>query len=218
MHLTSRIARTTDFARWEVVAPESNLPKRVFYGAVVHGGRIWLMGGYDGAKYYDDVWSSPDAVHWTRVVEHAGWSPRNVGMTVSFKNKLWIMGGGVIDGQRDPYPNAKRETWFSDDGVRWSRAPFRSGPEWGGMPVVFDGQIWLVGANRNSTFAPSSLVSADGITWREMNAPWSPRGAPAAWVLGDRLYMTGGKYSVPANGQPEFSYRNDVWYMSRAAK
>ncbi len=218
LRLTSRIMRTTDFARWDVVAAESNLPKRVLYGAVVHGGKIWLMGGYDGAKYYDDVWSSPDAVRWTRVVEHAGWSPRNVDMAVSFKNRLWIIGGGVIDGERDPYPNSKRETWSSDDGVRWSRAPDRSGPAWGGMPAVFDGRIWLVGANRNSTFAPSSLVSEDGITWRDVNAPWSPRGSPAVWVVGDKLYMTGGKYSVQVNGHPQFSYRNDVWYMSRTGK
>lgn len=218
LHFTSRIMRTTDFARWEVVAAESNLPRRVFYGALVHGGKMWLMGGYDGAQYYDDVWNSPDGVHWTRVVEHAGWSPRNIDMTVSFKNKLWIIGGGVIDGQRDGNPNSKRETWFSDDGARWSRAPDRTGPAWGGMPVLFDGRIWLVGANRNSTFAPSSLVSDDGINWSRVDAPWSPRGAPAVWVVGDRLYMSGGKYSVPVNGQPQFSYRNDVWYMSKTVK
>lgn len=216
LRMTSRIMRTTDFTRWEVVAATSNLPKRVFYGAVVHGGKIWLIGGFDGTRYYNDVWSSTDAVHWTRVVEHAGWTPRNVEMAVSFKNRLWIMGGGVIDGQPDPNPNSKRETWYSDDGVRWSKAPDRTGPAWGGMPVVFEGQIWLVGANRNSTFAPSSLVSSDGITWRDVPAPWSPRGAPAVWVVGDRLYMSGGKYSTPVNGQPEFSYRNDVWYMARA--
>lgn len=218
LHLTSRIQRTTDFQRWDVVADSSNLPKRVFYGVVVRDGKIWLMGGYDGARYYDDVWSSTDAVHWTRVVEHAGWSPRNIDTAVEFRGKLWIIGGGVIDGQRDPHPESKRETWSSADGVRWTKAPPRQGAVWGGMPVVFDDQLWLVGANRNSTFAPSSLVTSDGITWRDVEAPWTPRGAPAVWVHNNRLYMTGGKYSTPVNGQPEFIYRNDVWYMEKSGR
>jgi hypothetical protein len=76
----STIALTRDLRRWGVVAPQSNLPSRVFYGAVVHGGKVWLMGGFGGKGYFNDVWSSPDAVYWTRVLEHAPWSPRNKAM------------------------------------------------------------------------------------------------------------------------------------------
>jgi len=215
LHLTSRIARTRDFRTWEVVAPATNLPARVFYGAVTYQNRIWLLGGYDGHRYYNDVWSSPDAVRWTRETANAGWSPRDVDLAVVFKNKLWIIGGGVIDGQHEPNPNAKREAWSSADGVHWDKAPDRTGPAWGGSPVVFDDQLWLVGANRNSTFAPASLVTADGATWREDIAPWSPRGAPAVWVFRDTMYMTGGKYSVMENGSPRFVYRNDVWQLTK---
>jgi hypothetical protein len=216
LHLTSRIARTRDFRTWEVVAAQSDLPPRVFYGAVVHDGAIWLMGGFDGTHYYNDVWRSADAVHWTRVTEHAGWSARDVDLAVEFKGRLWVIGGGVIDGQRDPNPSSKRETWSSTDGVHWDKAPDRDGNAWGGMPAVFDGQLWLVGANRNSTFAPSTLVSDDAITWREQGAPWPPRGAPAVWVFDGKLYMTGGKYSVMENGAPRFIYRNDVWALARS--
>ncbi len=216
LHLTSRIARTRDFRTWDVVAPTSNLPARVFYGAVTFHDRVWLLGGFDGRTYYHDVWSSADAVHWTRVTADAGWSARNVDLAVVFHDKLWIIGGGVIDGQREPNPNAKREAWSSSDGVHWTKAPDRAGPAWGGTPVVFDNQLWLVGANRNSTFAPASLVTADGTTWREESAPWSPRGAPAVWVFRDTLFMAGGKYSVMEQGTPRFIYRNDVWQMTTA--
>jgi hypothetical protein len=214
-HLTSRIARTRDFKRWEVVAEQSNLPRRMFYGALVFDGKIWLMGGYDGRRYYDDVWSSPDGVHWTRAVEHAGWSPRNVDVSAVFKDRMWIIGGGVIDGSRNPTPNSTRETWSSADGVHWARSPDRPGRLWGGTPVVYDQKLWMIGANRNETFAPALLVSDDGTTWNESVAPWSPRGAPAVWVFGDKLFMTGGKYSVTENGTQRFIYRNDVWTMSR---
>lgn len=216
LKLTSRIARTRDFKQWEIVASESNLPRRVFYGAVVYGDRIWLMGGYDGAHYFNDVWNSPDGVYWTRVVEHAGWSARDVDLAVVFKDKIWIVGGGVIDGQHEPNPDSKREAWSTTDGVHWSKAPNRAGPAWGGTPAVFDGQLWLVGANRNSTFAPSTLVTSDLVTWREESAPWSPRGAPAVCVHNGKLFMAGGKYSVTESGAQRFIYRNDVWTLSRA--
>jgi len=215
LRLTSRIARTRDFAHWETLADSSNLPRRVFYGAVTYRDRFWLMGGFDGRAYHNDVWSSADAVHWTRVTEHAAWSPRDVDMTVVFDDRIWVVGGGVIDGQRDPNPSSKREVWSSDDGVHWTRSPDRAGEAWGGAPVVYDHQLWLIAANRNSTFAPSLLVTSDGTTWREEHAPWPARGAPAVWVFGDKLFMAGGKYSEMVRGEPRFIYRNDVWSMQR---
>jgi hypothetical protein len=137
-------------------------------------------------------------------------------MAAVFNGKIWIVGGGVIDGQRDPNPNSKREVWSSADGAHWTRSPDRTGDAWGGMPVVFDGKLWMIGANRNSTFAPATLVTDDGAIWHEDTAPWSPRGAPAVWVFNNKLYMTGGKYSVNENGTQRFLYRNDVWTMSRS--
>lgn len=217
LHLTPRIARTRDVRQWEVVAAQSDLPPRVFYGAVVHGGKVWLLGGFDGKRYYNDVWVSTDAVSWTRVLEHAPWTARNVDMAVDFKGRIWLIGGGVIDGQPDPNKDSKREVWSSSDGTQWRRHADRTGDAWGGAPVVYDNQLWLIAANRNSTFAPSLLVTSDGETWREESAPWSPRGAPAVWVFGDKLFMAGGKYSVMESGSPRFIYRNDVWSMSRRA-
>ncbi|MEA3245299.1 MAG: hypothetical protein U9Q74_03990 [Gemmatimonadota bacterium] len=216
LHLTSRIVRTRDLRSWEIVAPESNLPARVFYGALTHRGRVWILGGYDGKAYYNEVWSSPDAIHWTRVLAHAPWSPRNIDGAVVFKDRLWVLGGGVIDGQREPNPNARREVWSSADGVTWIRSPDRNAAAWGGTPVTFDGRLWLVASNRNSTFAPSMMMTEDGAAWHEVSAPWSPRGAPAVWTWNGRLYVAGGKYSVQVNGRQEFIYRNDVWAMSRA--
>src|SRR5207248_3831000 len=55
LHLTSRIARTRDFRQWEILAQNSNLPPRVFYGAIVHDRKMWLLGGFDGRNYYNDV-------------------------------------------------------------------------------------------------------------------------------------------------------------------
>src|SRR5262249_11256105 len=52
-------------------------------GQVVFHDRIWILGGgtYDTPttprrNYYNDVWSSPDGIHWSRHVESAPWAPR----------------------------------------------------------------------------------------------------------------------------------------------
>jgi hypothetical protein len=215
LRVTTRIARTRDLKQWEVVAPTSNLPLRVFYGAVVFQNKVWLLGGYDGRDYYNDVWNSVDALHWTRVTQHAAWSPRNADGVAVFRNRMWIIGGGVIDGEKPINPASTREVWSSADGVSWQKSADRSGAVWGGSPIVYDDRLWLIASNRNSTFAPSFLWTTDGMTWTEGEAPWAPRGAPAVWTFGGKLFMAGGKYSEVRNNRTEFIYRNDVWSMSR---
>lgn len=215
MRLGSRIARTSDFKRWEVVAESSELPSRVFYGAVVFNDKIWLMGGFDGQNYYNDVWNSSDGVQWSRVAEKTAWNPRIVGAAVVFKNRIWIIGGGVIDGV--PTDGlGEREVWSTADGINWTRVTDKMARLWGTSPVVFDGKLWLVGANRDGNFSRAVMVTDDGVSWREETAPWSPRGGVTTWVFDDKLYMTGGKYSVTENGEPKFIYSNDVWYMTKS--
>lgn len=217
--ISSEIRRTRDGGSWETVAKKSNLPNRIFYSALQFKDQIWLFGGYDGKRYYNDVWNSADGVNWTRVAEKTGWSERTTQVIV-FKDRLWLIGGGVIDGDKKRNPNAGNEVWTSPDGIRWSQVKINSPVSLGGSPVVFDDQLWMVGANRNDgNFGNAVLTSADGINWRAVSAPWSPRGAAVVWVFGDKLFMTGGKYSyTEPNGEIKFVYSNDVWAMSKEIK
>ncbi len=214
--ISTKISRTRDGKSWETVAEKSNLPTRVFYGATVFKDKIWLIGGFDGKKYYNDVWNSSDTVNWTRVTEKNAWSVRNISKIIVFKDKIWIIGGGVIDGDKVNNPNSEGEIWSSDDGINWKEHKTNATNKIGGTPVVFDNKLWLVGANRNDGFASGVLFSEDGESWHEMDAPWSPRGATAVWIFADKLFMTGGKYSYSEpNGEIKFVYSNDVWAMSK---
>lgn len=217
MQLSSKIVRTKDFKTWETLAEKSELPARIFYGATVFRDKIWLLGGYDGKNYYNDVWNSSDGVKWKRVVEKVVWSPRLAGAIVVFKNRIWIFGGSVVDGEKEINPNSNNEVWSSTDGINWKQVKTNREQNWGwgATPVVFDDKLWLVGANRDGNFASAVLVSDDGVTWQAQSAPWSPRGAVAAWVSGDKLFMTGGKFSYEKNGETVFVYSNDVWAMSK---
>lgn len=219
--ISTKILRTTDFNKWETVAERSNLPQRVFYGLTVFNGRMWMLGGYDGTNYHNDVWTSGDGVHWEQLARSAEWSPRNIGTVAVFKNRLWILGGGELDGDKVVNPNSQNEVWSSVDGICWKKEGSKilaSGNYVGGTVAVYDNKLWIVGANRNNVFQSGVLFSEDGKVWNEMTAPWSPRGAVATWVYKDRLFMTGGKSSHTENGEIKFVYSNDVWAMERKSE
>lgn len=213
--ISTKILRTKDFNKWETVAETSNLPQRIFYGAAVFAGKIWIVGGYDGKKYLNDVWNSADGVNWTQVTRKTAWSPRVTSLIV-FRNQLWLLGGGVIDGHADPHPGSGKEMWVSDDGSSWREIKVNPDGRTGGTPVVFDGKLWMIGGNRNDgNFGNAYSVSDDGVNWRSHSAPWTPRGAVAVWEVDGKLFMTGGKYSHTENGEIKFVYSNDVWAMAK---
>lgn len=218
LKLTSKIVRTRDLQTWQTVAERSNLPARIWYGAVVFKDQILFAGGWDGQRYYNDVWTSRDGVNWTRTAETTEWSPRMVSTLVVFKDRLWLIGGGVIDGERNSNPNSSNEIWSSVDGRKWELMTSRwSDPIHVGAysAAVFEEKLWLVGTNRSNEFRSGALYSSDGVNWTELAAPWSARGAVAVWVTGDTLYMTGGKSSHTEDGQIKFVYSNDVWALRR---
>lgn len=214
--IRTKILRTRDGRAWESVAEKSNLPERIFYGATVFKDKIWLVGGFDGKRYYNDVWNSADGVNWTRAASNTAWSPRNAGVFV-FKDRMWLFGGGVIDGDKSNNPNSSKEVWTSADGLNWTPIKINSARMPGGTPVVFDDKLWFVGGNRSDgNFDSALFVSDDGINWKSESAPWSPRGGTVVWVFDGKLFMTGGKYSyTEPNGEIKFVYSNDVWALSR---
>lgn len=203
------ILRTRDYSRWETVGRAASFPPVVFSAAASFQGAVWMIGGYDGTRHRASVWRSTDGVSWTEVVTVAPWSPRAGAKAIEFKNRLFLIGGGVIDGA------IANDVWSSPDGIDWRQETESIAPEEpvGFTPIVFDDQLWLVGANRSGNFRSEMLVSGDGRNWRAVSAPWSPRGGVAAWTDGHFLFITGGKYSVERDGETTFLYSNDVWRM-----
>ena len=198
---TSTIYKTTNMRDWEVLAGESNLPKRFFYHPFVFNDRIWIIGGSDGKTDFADIWSSPDAVHWTRHADNLPFGKRMYSQVVNFKGKLYLLNSDV---------------WSSTDGINWKLETAAIDPKenvFGYSPVVFDDKIWLIGCNRDGKFKSEVMISEDGKTWKAERAPWTPRGGMTATVFKGMIIATGGKYGglKEDNHTTEFVYSNDVW-------
>lgn len=196
------IYRTYDFKRWTTISKTSNLPKRFFYHPFVFDNKIWIIGGEDKNTKYSDIWSSEDAITWTKQKENLPFGKRSGSQIVTLKNTLFLLDNDV---------------WSSTDGLNWQKVTdeiVKGEQIFGYSAQVFDDKIWLLGCNRNGQFSSQILFSSDGKNWFTQTAPWLPRGGIAATVHKNKIYMTGGKYGGTPN-HPDFRYDNDVWALEK---
>lgn len=208
------VRRSDDYRTWSFVGRSQSFPRLIFFTPVSYRGAIWLLGGHDGQREVSSVWRSVDGLRWELVTDQPGWSPRANSEAVVFRGRIFLFGGGVIDGK------VNNDVWSSSDGRAWKLETDQIDPvvRYGYSPAVFDGAVWLVGANRGGKFLSGTLMSRDGRSWRALPAPWAARGAAAVWTRGNELFVTGGKYSEVRQGETLFEYRNDVWKMRRSER
>ncbi len=147
---------TEDGENWTCVNDSTAYGDRSASAVATFGGRRWGIGGrttqpndppekgYKDYTTYNDVWSSPDGVTWTRVLEHAPWSTRMWFIAREYAGKLWIIGG---------YSNVNAQNlgdvWYTEDGVNWTE--FKSDPVFAPRHeptvYVYDGSLWVVAGN-----------------------------------------------------------------------
>jgi len=212
--------------RWTCVTKEAGFAARDGAGALVLGGRMWLLGGWnpeDKVRFpricNSEVWSSANGAEWTLVVAQAPWEGRHCAGYVVHRDRMWIVGG---DCNQYHY---QTDVWSSADGVNWKLV--NESVPWGSRvlhhTVAFNGRIWVMGGQTAPARVPGLEVfhndvwsSADGATWtRETEAAaWSPRGmVGGSVVFQDRMWLLGGgTYDTPTT--PERKFHNDVWSSS----
>ncbi|MFG1496850.1 hypothetical protein ABMA57_09465 [Saccharospirillum sp. HFRX-1] len=193
---------STDGIHWEQVetapgqplfAPRSGHQLVVFEAksdeeSVPQGPQLWVIGGANGGNYFNDVWSSPDGVHWTEhepVCTGDCFSARSDHQVVVFDannegERLWLIGGASVDG------DGNNDVWSSVDGIHWHQvieaADFPRRTEH--QVVVFDThdeagtvehQLWLVGGTSSDLstgaipFYNDVWSSKDGKKWDQQN-------------------------------------------------
>lgn len=218
---------------WRAFPNEDSWTWRDGAGLLAKDGGLYLLGGWNSELGINsEVWFTTDVEHWDLLAPHAPWPPRHGGGWVVHGNRLYVIGGDLID-----------DAWSSVDGIQWRKergqAPFgrRYTPSVasnGARIVLYGGQDWVP----DPTCATGALCGAIGFNdvwatvprdrgrqatlWTRLveGAPWSPRGLVhgGAYFKG-RFYVVGGGLKALLPGQPlaeTVAESNDVWSSANA--
>ena len=197
---------SADGVTWECALRAASWPARNLSGCVVHGDRIWLMGGFDGVHTFGDVWCSSDGRHWDCVTQRAPWGCRGAFGSLVYKRRIWVLGG--LNWEEKAHFG---DVWCSDDGVRWDLVEKRSpwAPRAMFPAIEYGNRIWILGGgnyhdrrvNYNDVWS-----STDGLTWEReaVDAGWGARRFHSAFVHAGRMWIAGGAIEPSINV-------NDVW-------
>lgn len=201
--------------------PNAEWEGRHTAGYAVLNGKMWIIGGDPLQGHYQyDVWNSEDGKNWRRVnKDHdVPWGPRILNYTVTFQNKIWVMGGQTTPQFAPADELFYDDVWNTADGVHWNKVEPKR-PHWPprgmiGGSVVFNGRIWILGGGTydtpetpERTFYNDVWSTSDGIHWKRHveNAPWHPRQYHEVAVFDGRMWILEGWNT---------GNRNDVWYSS----
>src|SRR5690606_32492562 len=108
---------SADGKHWQQATADAGWSKRANGSALAFDGKLWVMGG--GARNpqalpTNDVWSSPDGVHWTQVTSSAPWKPRLWFSTLVYRDRMWVLGGWSEEERNFG------DVWYSTDGKHWT--------------------------------------------------------------------------------------------------
>lgn len=177
------------------------------------GGKLWVIGGLasvDPIRNLNDIWSSPDGIHWTLEVPDAPWTARHVWAWTTHRDRMFII-GGATDGS-----HTYQDVLSSEDGRRWRRETVRD--PWFcerkyHAAESFRGRLYVVAGVINDDSQPYGgrylddvWSSENGAEWRCdcVQAPWSGRAAPVLLAWHDRLWLFDGELS-------SLGYGTNLW-------
>lgn len=189
-------------------------------GYAVYRNRMWILGGdVIQGRYQMDAWSSDDGKNWVRESPDMGMPQRALQYTVTFDEKLWLMGGQTMpDFVGGGTTQAFADVWMSSDAQTWDQVPQRS-PHWAPRgvisgEVVLDNKMWIVGGGVYANWDDPGGIhyndvwsSPDGKSWDKHgddSIPWDPRQYLNVAVYDGRIFVLGG-YNHRGN-------LNDVWF------
>lgn len=167
---------------------------------VVTKDMLWMYSG----DVEHSIWSSDDGINWTQINNNPPFSKREAPTLTSFNDRLYIIGGSVINEQTN-----KREllddVWTSSNGKDWQLESEGEVPaRLGYATFVHENKLWLAGgvefldeitANYRITKAVDEIWSTiDGVEWlKEVeNADFGNKLASISKFKG-RFWLIGGE-------------------------
>ncbi|MCO6457557.1 MAG: hypothetical protein J5I93_19830 [Pirellulaceae bacterium] len=145
--LKNDVWQSSDGQQWRQVTASAAWSPRAYHAAVVHDGKIWVLGGGNYVPRYEahnDVWCSEDGERWTQVTANAPWHARLWFSAVVYRDHLWVLGGWSNNPSRN-----WGDVWYSKDGQRWHQ--LQSERIWKARhehsAFVFQDKIWVAGGH-----------------------------------------------------------------------
>ena len=170
--------------------------------AVVHNGRLYVMGGTGSGGRKNDVWSWAEGEEsWKEETGSAAWTVRQGHQAVSHNGRLYVL-GGEDDSSR------LNDVWSSADGSSWR---FEGNADWE-MRVDYQavshmGRLYVLGGNDGHT-RNDVWSSLDGKSWQQEKANngnfWGKRRNFQALSRDGLLYVLGGH-------DGGYTRERDVW-------
>ena len=208
-----------DGKRWTLEIADAPWPARHVWATatIIHRDRMYLVGGAaDGSHYYQDVLSSDDGIHWrSEKIQEPWFEKRKNHAVVSFRGKLFLAGGSIIDPAQAGGARALNDVWSSEDGRAWTciarHAPWS--PRTTHALVAYRRRLWLVGGAPGSGGYATDLWSTDdGENWmlETDQFAWSSRHAEGVVVFKNKVWIVGG------TSNNWHTTENDVWTFAAA--
>lgn len=223
---------------WTLMTDHAAFPPRDGAGALVHDGRMWLIGGWNPADKItnpihsdcnNEVWSSVDGVTWSLVKPNthldntfdpaASWEARHTAGYVVHQGRMWIVGGDPLLG------HYQSDVWNSADGRTWRRvtAEVPWAPRMLHYTVVHDGRIWVMGGQtvtrRVQGHVPHWTLPTQETYYHDVwnsrdGIAWTRVTEHAPWAprgqIGGSAVMNGQIWLV-SGGTYYTDYHTDVW-------
>ena len=145
--LKNDVWSSVDGKEWRTETEVAGWSPRAYHQAVVLNDKIYVMGGGNYVPQYEsknDVWSSSDGRTWTQVTENAQWSSRLWFSSVTYRDRMWVLGGW----SNNPSKNLG-DVWSSKDGRDWQQ--LKSNVIWKERhehsAYVFKDKLWVAGGH-----------------------------------------------------------------------
>ena len=137
---------SADGRDWKQETPAAPWAARGYHQAVVHNGRIFVLGGGNYVPTHfalNDVWSSADGVNWTCETKSAPWAPRLWFSAAVYRGRIWVLGGWAKE--KDNFG----DVWHSADGRNWQQLQTKT--TWKARHehsvFVFQDKLWIAGGH-----------------------------------------------------------------------
>ena len=169
---------------------------------------------------------------WVCVNAEASFAPRDGAGALTFRNKMWLLGGWNPRDMTHFPRMCNNEVWSSENGCDWVLEKpntfhsfgrtFKRLSDWAGRHcsgyVVYKDKMWIVGGDANQGHYHNDVWNSDdGRVWHYVNngkpVPWRPRCHHHTVVFNDRILVMGGQTS-PQFAEAEEKFYNDVWSTS----